>query len=739
MNPCPQRASITAIPYSSNTRSPLTANNHAPRFPYFNRELSWLAFNRRVLEQAQSEDYPLLERMKYLAFVSSNLDEFFEIRVSGLMQQVNSGTTKRGPDGLGPKEQIRRVQSIVKRLVNDQYHCWKKDVVRGLAQEKVLFSEYSELTRNEKKWVESYFEEQVFPVLTPLAIDPAHPFPQLTNKALYILASIDDPETRLIERLMAIIPVPRVLPRIVRIEVPRRGQPDVYIFLSDIIQRFIKRLFPGYRVRSAVPFRITRNSDLYIDDEEVENLLKHVEEELVKRQKGAAVRLEIAKGADPVLLQELLEAINLKPENVQTIDGPINLSRLMSAYDLVERPDLKFPPPTPFTPTELQKPERIFGQIRERDFLLYHPYDSFQPFIDFIQQAARDPKVYAIKQTLYRTSGDSPIIRALMEASQNGKQVTVLVEIKARFDEENNIQWARQLEDVGVHVVYGLVGLKTHCKSCMVVRREKSSLRRYVHLGTGNYNPKTARLYTDMSFFTAKPKITTEVAGLFNTLTGFSLTPVFKKLLVAPFTLHNNVQRYIRNEARNAKAGSPARIIVQVNSLVDQETIDNLYAASQAGVKIDLIVRGICNLVPNVKGISENIRVRSILGRYLEHSRLYYFENSRGGQPLVFAGSSDWMPRNFYRRIEAVFPIEEPELRDRIIHVLRTLLKDTKNAQILRANGAYDQASKGRKAATLHGAQDQFREEAAERNQEQAKELQEDPGAPDDSAPGIDI
>ncbi|MFP4157267.1 MAG: polyphosphate kinase 1 [Opitutales bacterium] len=714
----------------------MTSNKHAPRFPYFNRELSWLAFNRRVLAQAESEEYPLLERMKYLAFVSSNLDEFFEIRVSGLMQQVNSGTTERGPDGLGPKEQLRRIQSIVKRLVTDQYHCWKKEIVPGLAKEKVLFSGYSELTRNEKKWVESYFEEQVFPVLTPLAIDPAHPFPQLTNKALYILASIDDPETRLIERLMAIIPVPRVLPRIVRIDVPRRGHPDVYIFLSDIIQRFIKQLFPGYRVRSAVPFRITRNSDLYIDDEEVENLLHYVEEELLKRQKGAAVRLEIAKGADPVLLQELLEAINLKPENVQTIDGPINLSRLMSAYDLVERPDLKFPPFTPFTPTELQTRERIFSQIREKDFLLYHPYDSFQPFIDFIQQAAQDPKVYAIKQTLYRTSGDSPIIEALKQASLNGKQVTVLVEIKARFDEANNIQWARQLEDVGVHVVYGLVGLKTHCKCCMVVRREKGSLRRYVHLGTGNYNPKTARLYTDMSFFTAKAEVTTEVAGLFNTLTGFSLTPVFKKLLVAPFTLHNNVQRYIRNEARNAKAGLPARIIVQVNSLVDQETIDNLYAASQAGVKIDLVVRGICNLVPNVKGISENIRVRSILGRYLEHSRLYYFENGRVGQPLVFAGSSDWMPRNFYRRIEAVFPIEEPALRDRIIRVLNSLLADTKNAQLLRANGAYDKASKGRKSTKLLSAQEEFQGEATARLQEQAKELQEEPRAEDHPAPG---
>lgn len=698
-----------------------TASTNNTRFPYFNRELSWLAFNRRVLEQAESSDYPLLERMKYLAFVSSNLDEFFEIRVAGLMQQVKSGVIERGPDGLGPKELLRRIHNVVKRLVADHYSCWEKQVRPGLKEENVIFSDYDGLTRNEKKWVEQYFEEQVFPVLTPLAIDPAHPFPQLTNKALYILASIDDPETRIIERLMAIIPVPRVLPRIIKIEIARRGDPDVYIFLSDIIQRFIKRLFPGYRVRSAVPFRITRNSDLYFDEEEVENLLKKIEEELMNVQKGAAVRLEISQGADPVLVQELLQAIDLKPQNVYTVDGPINLLRLMSAYDLIDRPDLKFPAFTPFVPKELSHPERIFDQIRQSDHLLHHPFDSFQPFIDFINQAASDPDVLAIKQTLYRTSGDSPIVEALMEASRLGKQVTVLVEIKARFDEANNIQWARQLEDVGVHVVYGLVGLKTHCKCCMVVRQEKGKLRRYVHLGTGNYNPKTARLYTDISFFTAKAEITAEVAGLFNTLTGFSLTPTFKKLLVAPFTLHKNIQRYIRAEARNAKAGLPSRIIVQTNSLVDRETIDNLYHASQAGVKIDLIVRGICNLVPNVKGISDNIRVRSILGRYLEHSRIFYFENSGANQPLIFAGSADWMPRNFYRRIEAVFPVEEPDLRQGLINILQTQLNDSKNAHLLRSNGAYYKAIT-KKTGSLNSAQEKFMQEANLRRDTQEKE-----------------
>lgn len=699
--------------------------NFSKRFPYFNRELSWLAFNRRVLEQAQSKEYPILERMKFLAFVSSNLDEFFEIRVAGLMQQVKSGVIERGPDGLGPKEQLRRIQSVARRLVADQHECWDKQIVPCLDESRVLFRSYEELTRNEKKWVTHYFEEQVFPVLTPMAIDPAHPFPQLTNKALYILASIDDPETRIIERMMAIIPVPRILPRVVKIGVPRRGNPEVYIFLSDIIQKYIKSLFPGYKVRSAVPFRITRNSDLYIDEEEVENLLNKIEEELLNMNKGAAVRLEIGKGADPVLVDELLEAINLKQENVYVIGGPMNPLRLMSAYDLIDRPDLKFPPPLPYTFNQFDNTEQIFDRILENDIMLHQPYDAFQPFIDFISQAARDPHVLAIKQTLYRTAGDSPIVAALIDASRRGKQVTVLVEIKARFDEANNIAWARRLEDVGVHVVYGLVGLKTHCKTCLIVRREGEKMRRYCHLGTGNYNHKTARLYTDISFFTAKEEITEEVAGLFNTLTGFSLTPRFKKLLVAPFTLHSCIQSYIKAETKNAKAGKPARIIAQTNSLVDQATIDNLYRASQAGVKVDLIVRGICSLVPNIKGLSENIRVRSILGRYLEHSRIFYFENN--GHPLVFAGSADWMPRNFYRRIEAVFPIEDPILKNRLICILETYLKDTKNARVLRSNGAYHKITRGRKKSSLICAQDTFTQEAIERRKLQEKERKEEP------------
>ncbi len=700
-------------------------SKNAPRFPYFNRELSWLTFNRRVLEQAQSPDYPLLERMKFLAFVSSNLDEFFEIRVAGLLQQVKSGANERGPDGLGAKEQLRRVQLMVERLVSDQYDCWKQQIVPGLEKSNILFCGYDELTRNEKKWVKQYFEEQVFPVLTPLAIDPAHPFPQLSNKALYILASIDDLKTRTTERMMAIVSIPRVLPRIIQIDVNRRGKASVYISLGEIVQRFIKRLFPGYKVTSAVPLRITRNSDLYIDDEEVENLLSKIEEELMNRHRGDAVRLEIGKGADPKLIQEFIHAIKLPTENVYTIDGPINFFRLMNAYDLIDRDDLKFPKHTPYLPKELEDPQRIFKQIAAKDILLHHPYESFQPIIDFLNQAAFDPQVFAIKQTLYRTSGDSPIIKALIEASRRGKQVTVLVEIKARFDEANNIQWARQLEDEGVHVVYGIVGLKTHCKTCMVVRREGTELRRYVHLGTGNYNPKTARFYTDLSLFTCKKDITKEVAGLFNTLTGFSLTPSFRNLLVAPYTLHNTMQEYICSETHNAKTGKPARIIAKTNSLVDQGTIDNLYRASQAGVKVDLIVRGICNLVPNVKGVSENIRVRSILGRYLEHSRIFYFENSNGSQPHIFAGSADWMPRNFYRRVETVFPIQDPDNRKRVYEILKTYLQDTHPASILRTNGSYHKVSR-KKRNSLISAQDFFYCQAKSKCDKQAAEHSEE-------------
>ena len=654
---------------------------------YFNRELSWLAFNRRVLEQAQNSRQPLLERVKFLAIVSSNLDEFFEIRVAGLIQQVESGVTENSVDGLPPREQLRRIHSVVGSLVEDQYRCWHELLLPALAAERIEFRTPRTLTAAELSWVRTYFQEQVFPVLTPLALDQSHPFPQLGNKTLNVVVSLDHPETAEVDHMVAILPVPRILPRLVRLD-PENTSGARFIFLTDVIKLCAGEIFPGYRIHGAWAFRVTRNSDLYIDEEEAENLLKKIEEELRNQRRGSAVRLEIEDGVEDPIFNTLCEHLDLSHEYVFRLTGPLNLLRLMSLAEIA-RPDLKFAPFTPVNLSPLHQPERIFEVLRAQDVLLHHPYDSFQPVVDFVEQAARDPHVFALKQTLYRTSGDSPIVRALINASRNGKQVTALVELKARFDEANNIQWARQLEEAGVHVVYGLVGHKTHCKCSLVVRQENAVMRRYAHVGTGNYNPRTARLYTDVSFFTSRTEITTDIANLFNALTGFGRSPEFQQLLVAPFNLHARINQLIQREAQAAEAGKPARIIAQMNSLVDKATIDSLYAASRAGVSIDLIVRGVCCLVPGVKGLSENIRVRSIVGRFLEHARAFYFEN-HPGEPLIYAGSSDWMPRNFFRRIEVVFPIADPALRRWIKDELFGMaLQDTEQARVLGSDGGY--------------------------------------------------
>jgi len=680
---------------------------------YFNRELSWLAFNRRVLDHALHPRTPLLERVKFMAIVSSNLDEFFEIRVAGLIQQVENQVTRPGYDGLGPREQLRRIHSVVASLVEDQYRTWLDRLVPALADEKILFRQAGELSSAELTWVRQYFEEQVFPILTPLALDQAHPFPHVGNKTLNVIVSLDDPSTAEFDRHIAILPVPPSLPSIVRID-HEGADAESYIFLSEIIKLCADQFFPGYLIAGAHAFRVTRNSDLYIDEEEAENLLKTIEAELRNLRRGAAVRLEIEDGVDEQIFATLCEHLELSHEYVFQLNGPLNLVRLMSLYD-IERPELKYPPFTPSTATPLSDAGSIFDRLREGDVLLHHPYDTFQPVVDFVEQAARDPQVFAMKQTLYRTSGDSPIVRALIEASKHGKQVTALVELKARFDEANNIQWARQLEEAGVHVVYGLVGHKTHCKCSLVVRREGQQLRRYVHLGTGNYNPRTARLYTDLSFFTTRPDITADVANLFNSLTGFSLDPRFERLLVAPFNLHGRLLELIDREAANAAAGQPARIVAKMNSLVDKTSIDRLYAASQAGVQIDLIVRGICCLVPGTRGLSDNIRVRSIVGRFLEHTRAFYFEN-HGGKPAIFAGSSDWMPRNFFRRIEVVFPIDDPHLRKWIVDEMFAMeLQDNEHVKVLRANGAYQRSVRGADEPAF-SAQGYFIAAAAERS-----------------------
>ena len=674
-----------------NKPAPVRRATTQTKAAYFNRELSWLAFNRRVLEQAQNPRHPLLERVNFLAIVSSNLDEFFEIRVAGLIQQVDSNVAPSGGvDGLGPREQLRRIHSVVASLVEDQYRCWSEQLVPALAVEGITFADADKLNASELAWVRTYFEQQVFPVLTPLAIDQSHPFPQLSNKTINLVVSLDDPTTPEIDRHFAILPVPRVLPRIVGIDSPDSEKSGRrFIFLSDIIKLCAAEFFPGYRIHGAHAFRVTRNSDLYIDEEEAANLLKKIEEELRNLRRGAAVRLEIEDGVDDQIFATLCDHLSLSHEYVFRLSGPVNLLRLTAIGD-IDRPDLKYAGFQPVNVSPLREPALLFDTLRDRDVLLHHPYDSFQPVVDFVEQAARDPRVLAIKQTLYRTSGDSPFVRALIEASRNGKQVTALVELKARFDEANNIQWAKQLEEAGVHVVYGLIGHKTHCKVALVVRRESDGkLRRYAHLGTGNYNPRTARIYTDLSHFTSREDLTSDAATLFNALTGFCRAPEFTSLLVAPYALHRRILELIQRETANAAAGRPARIIAKMNSLVDQEVIDALYAASRAGVQIDLIIRGVCCLVPGVTGLSENIRVRSIVGRFLEHVRAFYFHNE-GGQPAIYAGSADWMPRNFFRRIEVVFPILDAALRRWMLEEFFAIeLQDNEAARVLDSGGGY--------------------------------------------------
>ncbi len=654
-----------------------------------------MAFNRRVLALAESPTVPLMDRLRFLSIVSSNLDEFFEIRVAGLFGQVESGVTERTPDGLGPRATLTAVLAATRALVAAQYACWNDKLLPALRRERIVCRERAQLTKAELTLLAGVFEREILPVLTPLALDPAHPFPQLANKALYVMVKLADrPGAAAPEGpRLAIIPVPRMLPRLWRVDGLKTADSVTLTFLSYIIEHFADRLFPGERPEGAWAFRITRNSDLYIDEDEGGNLLKRIEAEVRNLRRGSPVRLEISKNAPDAVVDALLHHLDLDEEHVFRVDGPVNLLRVSAIPDLVDRPALAYRPFTPVVPDDLHTPETLFEAIAAEDRLLHHPYDSFAPVVDFIRRAAADPQVLAIKQTLYRTGAESPIVDALREAALEGKQVTVVVELKARFDELNNIARAKALEEAGVHVVYGLVGLKTHCKCCLVVRREAEGLRRYAHLGTGNYNHRTARLYTDLSLFTADPEITGEVSDLFNTLTGTARNPKFKNLLVAPFNLHAGILGLIRAETANARAGKPARIIAKINTLIDVETIRALYEASTAGVSIDLIVRGVCALVPGVPGRSENIRVRCILGRYLEHSRIYYFENA-GGVPAVFAGSADWMSRNFVRRVECVFPVRSRAARKRIVdEILASQLADTRDAWILGPSGDYARAA----------------------------------------------
>ena len=687
---------------------------------YLNRELSWMAFNKRVLNLCVEKTFPILEQMRFLSIVSTNLDEFYEIRVAGLLQKSEAPVAASdSPDGMGPRQQLAKIKVLTLAMLAEKNKIWKEHILPELKKNNVLFKEPSACSPAEKAWLKNYFTQNIYPVLTPLAIDPAHPFPHLRNKGMYVFVQLAQEGVRRAPLVPAIIPIPPILPRVIKIE-SHAANKDSYVFLSELVKANAGELFKGYKVKSASNFRLTRNSDLYFDEEETENLLSTIEKELHKRKQGAAVRLEVQSDIKDAPLEQLISELAVPRDFVFKIEhNPINMAHLAEAYSRIDRPDLKFAPLKPYLPDAFKKGGDIFEMIRNSDMLFHHPYDSFEPIEYFVESAAKDSDVLAIKMTLYRVNGGSPIIGSLKKAAENGKQVTVLVELKARFDEEKNIEWARQLEEAGVHVVYGIVGLKTHCKICMVVRREKRGIRRYAHLGTGNYNSITAKIYTDLSMFTCNPQICGEVADVFNTLTGKSANPKFQKLWVAPFSFMENFLQMVEREIKNAKAGKPARIIIKANAVIEKTAIDALYRASQAGVKIEMIVRGMCSLIPNVKAVSENISVKSIVGVYLEHSRIYYFEN--GGDYEIYAGSGDLMSRNLFRRIEVIFPVENPEIKVRIKdEILASLIKDNEFSDILHANGAY---YKSPVKGALFSAQRHFSELTEKRNTEQVSRM----------------
>src|ERR1700732_3258998 len=642
---------------------------------YNNRELSLLEFNQRVLEEVQDLSTPLLERLKFLCIVASNLDEFFEVRVAGLKQQRESSVSEPGPDGMSPGEQLAAISARVHKMVDDKYLIWSKELVPALEQNNIFFLSYNELTKEEKQYYTKHFEKSVYPVLTPLAVDPFHPFPHLLNKSLNVVVELEGTD---LSANLAVVQVPRILPRLLPYKAGEKGMYR-YIFIGNLIQAHVGSLFHGVRVKGAYQFRVTRNSDLYLDEEETDNLLKAIELELRKRSRGDAVRLEVQKDCPAHITDQLLQTFDLTNDDLYQVDGPINFLRLMPVISEVDRPDLKFRPFVPAIVAGSSDHDDIFSKIRRRPILLHHPYDSFQTVLDFIEQAAEDPNVLAIKQTLYRTSGDSPIMTSLVEAAQSGKQVTAVIELKARFNEAANIKWARTLQDAGVHVVYGIAGLMTRAKLALVVRREEDGIRRYLHLGTGNYNPSTARLYEDFGLLTCDPEITNDSAELFNWLTGISVFPELKKIKAAPKALHQFVLEMIEREVNHAKSGRPAAIFGKVNALVDEEVIKALYLASQAGVKINLLVRGVCCLRPGGPGVSDNVSVRSIVGRFLEHSRIYRFENA--GNPELYLASADWTARYFFRRVEVCFPVEDATLRERVDQCLDTYWQDNVKAR----------------------------------------------------------
>jgi polyphosphate kinase len=693
---------------------------------YINRELSMLAFQRRVLEEAEDKSLPVYERLKFLAILASNLDEFFMVRVAGVKQQLQGGVLEKSLDGKVPQEQLLQIAEKAQQLVAEQYRVYNELLLDLAEKAQTRILSGMELNAEQQAGAREYFGSTVFPALTPLAVDPGHPFPHLRNKSLNVALFLRRKEAKVrparkggkkaapvsppptvtttgsmplgaaqepapLEISLAVVQMPTVLPRLVKL--PSTGtQAGAHLPLEELIAIQAAELFPGFTVVEAAFFRVTRNWDINIDEEESEDLISAVQEELRRRDRGTAVRIEISAGASPELERTLCRALHSEPYEVYRVPGPLQLQDFLGLTEGDTRPELYVEPLTPAVPLPFKDVESpVFNVVRDRDVLLHHPYESFDPVVRFVEEAADDPNVLAIKQTLYRTSWNSPFVRALSRAAENGKQVAVLVEIKARFDEANNIAWARRLEDSGVHVVYGLLGLKTHCKVCLVVRREGNAIRRYIHLGTGNYNPNTARTYTDLSLFTARTEIADDVSALFNMLTGLSEAPKWKRLAVAPMTLQDRIVFLINREAERAKKGEPARIVAKMNALVDPVVIRMLYEASAAGVDIDLIVRGMCSLRPGVPGVSERIRVTSVVDRFLEHSRVFVF--GTGANTEVYLSSADWMTRNFVRRIEALFPIEDPANKARVLEeIIGTYLADNQKSRRLQSDGTWVRA-----------------------------------------------
>jgi len=669
------------------------ARKNLPPSHFLNRELGLLEFNRRVLAQAADESVPLLERLRFLTIVSSNLDEFFEIRVAGLKEQIKAGIKESGPDGRSPAEVYELVSAQARALVGEQYRLLNSVLLPALGKQGVIFPRREDWTDAQRTWIRDYFMRELLPVLTPIGLDPAHPFPRVLNKSLNLAIELEGRDSFGRKSRAAIVQAPRALPRVIRLPADVAGAEYAFVFLSSILHAHVQELFSGMEVRGCYQFRVTRNSDLFVDEEEIKNMRIAIQGELLQRHFGDAVRLEVADNCSQQTAEFLLQQFGLSESDLYRVEGPVNLYRLREVCDRVERPELKFPVFQAALPAALAGQPDIYAVLKKQDVLLHHPYESFTPVIDFIRTSVTDPRVIAIKQTVYRTGTDSELMEILIEAAKRGKEVTVVVELMARFDEEVNITWASRLEEVGAHVIYGVVGHKTHAKMALVVRREDgpqgSVLRRYAHLATGNYHPRTARQYTDFGLMTAKEEICSDVNEVFKQLTGLGRASRMKHLWLSPFTLHKRVVAAVRNEVRLAKEGKPARIMAKMNALLEPDLIEELYAASQAGVQVDLVIRGVCALRPGVAGLSENIRVRSVVGRFLEHTRICYFQNE--GAEDVYLSSADWMDRNFFRRIELAFPVLDPALKQRVIvEGLRAYLDDSSQAWAMNSEGAYE-------------------------------------------------